>query len=156
MQRITLKILIASLTFIVGVGLATAWFYIRHRPLSLCSLSENPAPYVENIIRMRGELYVNPNGMIQLNGIECGLRSSAWADVSFTENPKLIEDLRQLSGGDNFAKADVVLTGKFTERKWHCFAARFEISDAHLEGASEVSVVNFPEQIKKEDARNGD
>jgi hypothetical protein len=109
MQRIILKIFTASLTFIIGMGFVAAWLYIRQRPLSLCSLSENPASYDGKFVHVQGELYVSPNGMIQLNGIECGLRSNAWSDISFRENPKLIEELRFLSRGDNFAKADVVL-----------------------------------------------
>lgn len=156
MRRITLKILIAALTFIVGVGFATAWLYIKYRPLSLCSVSETAALYDGKVVRVRGELYVSPNGVIQLNGTGCGLRSNAWADVSFRENPKLVEEIRQLGGGDNVAKAEVVLTGRFIDRKRSCFSAQFEISEANLESASEISIVNFPEEIKKEDARNGD
>ena len=153
MRRITLKILVASLTFIIGVGLASAWLEIRHDPLSLCSISANPTNYDGKLVRVRGDLYVSRSGVIQLNGIECGLRSNAWADVSFGTNPKLIEELRRLSDGNTFGKAEVVLTGKFTDRKRSCFAAQFEISEANIERASQVSIANFLEEIEKENAR---
>lgn len=144
------KLFIASLTFIIGVEIESDWVYIRSRPLSLCSFSDNSASYDGKIAHVSGELYVSANGMVQLNGIECGLRSNAWADVSFRENPKLIPELRQLSDADNFAKADVVLIGRVVDRKRSCFSAQFEISEAELERASNMSIVNFPEEIKKE------
>ncbi|MCA1612869.1 MAG: hypothetical protein LC800_01700 [Acidobacteria bacterium] len=155
MRRIPLKIFIAALTFMIGVGFASAWLHIRHRPLSLCSLSENPASYDGKIVRVRGELYVSPNGMVQLNGIECGLRSTGWADVKFKNSPQIADELRRLNEGDNVAKAEVVLSGKFEDRKRSCWTAQFEIGDADLERAAQISIVNFLEEIKKEDARNG-
>jgi hypothetical protein len=155
MRRLTLKILTASLTFIVGVGLATAWLSISPRPLPLCPVADHAALYDGKVVRVSGELYVSADGTATLNGPECGLQGNAWADVYFTENPKLIEELRQSSAGDDIAKAKVVLSGKFEEREHHCFSLRFKISEANLERASEISVVNFPAEIKKEDARNG-
>lgn len=153
-RRITLRILAASLTFAIGIGFASAWFYIRDRPLSSCSVTTNPAYYDGKLVRMRGELFVSSNGMIYLNGTECGLRSNAWTEVSFRANPPLIAELQQQISGDVVPKCEVVLTGTFKDRKRSCFTAQFEISGASLERASEVTVVNFPEEIQKEDALN--
>jgi len=154
MRRIILKILVVSLTVMIGVMVAATWRFFRNRPSSLCSLAGNPARYDKRVVRVRGELYVNPNGEVDLNGIECGLRSNAWADVNFRERPTLIDDLRRLSAGDSVAKTQVVLTGRFEDRQRSCWTFQFEISDAELERASQISVVNFPEEIKKEDGRN--
>jgi hypothetical protein len=135
---------------------SSAWPSFSRSPLSFCSISKNPIPFDGKIVRIRGNLYVSPNGMINLNGAECGLRSNAWADVSFRETPGLIEELRQLNAGDNCAKAEVVLTGKLKDRKQSCFSAQFAIIDANLERASSIEKVNIVEEIGIENAHTKD
>ena len=152
MRRLPVHILVGLLAFLIGVGLVMNVSHLWNRPFSMCRIAAEPAIHDQKIVRVRADLYVSPNGLVQLNGSECGLRSDAWADVAFISSPALIEELRQLADGENVAKTQVVLTGKFEDRHGSCFSARFAINEAELEQASQVSIVNFPEAIQKEDA----
>jgi hypothetical protein len=83
MQRFTIRVLVASLKFMIGSGLAFEWQFVRYRPLSLCSLTNNPDRFDRQTVRVRGELYVNPYGAILLKSMDSGLGSGDFAVVNF-------------------------------------------------------------------------
>ena len=152
MRRITHRILIAALTFMTGVGGVMLWS--PPPPFSLCDLSRDITihegkvvrVYEGRIVRVRGELSLSAWGDVHLLGSgervpgsgerECG--ESAF--VIFREEPKLIEEIRELNatwmyrGGS--AKADVVLSGRFESPQSSCPNDSFIISDAVLESST--------------------
>src|SRR4030095_6347272 len=113
MRRISFKILLASLTCLIGLGLAAAWPYFWNRPLSLCKIARNPARFDKRVLRVRGILYGSSGGVLLLKGVGCGAESDTWADVSLepqSEYQALADELQRLSSGDDFGRVEVVLT----------------------------------------------
>ena len=142
MRRITLPIFISSLTFLIGVGSARV-FLPTPAPLTppllrICDLSIDIARHDGKIVRVRGELSVGPLGAISLKGEgECG---EDWAGVYFRENLKLIGEMMESDAAKaykgGFAKANVVISGRFGDRKSSCPNDYVVIEDAVLESAS--------------------
>jgi hypothetical protein len=146
MRRIAFKILLASFTCLIGLGLAAAWSYFWNRPLSLCKIAGNPTRFDRQVLRVRGILYGSSGGVLLLKGIGCGVESDAWAEVSLepqSEYQALADELRRLSSGDDFGRVEVVITGKLEDRHQSCFSARFALSATTVEQMTPVSVVNF-------------
>ena len=156
MRRISFKILLASLTCLIGLGLAAAWPYFWNRPLSLCKIARNPARFDKRVLRVRGILYGSSGGVLLLKGIGCGVESDAWAEVSLepqSEYQALADELRRLSSGDDFGRVEVVLTGKLEDRHQSCFSARFALSATTVEQMTPVSVVNLFEERRSQSGR---
>ena len=152
MKRITLRILLASLACLVGVGSTAAWHYLRHRPLSLCEIASNPERFDGRFLRVRGALYGSSGGVLLLGDSGCSVESDAWAEVSLPPSGKyqaLSDELRRLSAGDDFGKVGVVITGEFVDRHKSCFAARYAISTDEVEQLTPVSVVNYFEEMNR-------
>jgi len=143
----TLRILIAALTCIIGIGGVLLWPTGPLPSLSLCDLSRNVSSYEGKVVRVRGELSVSAQGEVLLGvgervpgagGRECG----ASAVVFFRDHPGLIDELKELNatwmyrGGS--AKAGVVLSGRFEDRPDSCPSEEASdiIRDAVLEQLS--------------------
>lgn len=151
MRGIILRIIIASLTCLIGLGLTAAWLYVRHRPLSLCEIAGNPERFDGRVLRVRGALYGSPSGVLLLAGSGCGAESDAWAEVSLPSSGKyqaLADELRRLSSGDDFGKVEVVIIGQLGDRHKSCLAARYAITADKLEQLAPVSVVNSSEELE--------
>ena len=58
MKRISIRLIVAIITFVVGVAAASVWFlYLRPTPpLALCSVIKNRDSYISQDIRVRGIL----------------------------------------------------------------------------------------------------
>ena len=158
MRRIAFKILLASLTCLIGLGLAAAWSYFWNRPLSLCKIARNPTRFENRVVRVRGILYGSSGGVLSLNGIGCGVESDdALAEVSLETQSvayqALADKLRSLSSGDDFGRVEVVITGKLEDRHQSCFTARFALSATTMEQVTPVSVVNIFEVRRSESGR---
>jgi hypothetical protein len=152
MRRITLSVLLATLTCLIGLGLTVAWLHVWHRPLTLCEIASNPEQFDGRVLRVRGALYGSPGGVLLLGGGGCGAESDAWAEVSLPPSGRyraLADELRRLSSGDNFGKVEVVITGKVEDRHQSCFAARYAITADELEQVTPVSVVNPSEEMDR-------
>ena len=111
--------------------------------LSLCDLSRDINGHEGKVVRVNGELSLGALGAVLLIGSgertpgsgerECG----ETAVVYFREEPKLIEEIKELNttwmykGGS--AKAEVVISGRFGDRRSSCLNDSFVIEDAVLE-----------------------
>src|SRR5215208_1871648 len=103
MKRITLRLLLASLTCLMGVSSTVVWHYLRHQPLSLCGIASTPERFDGRVLRVRGSLYGSSGGVLILGDGGCGGESDAWAEVSLPPSDKyqaLSDELRRLSAGD--------------------------------------------------------
>ena len=134
------------LTFVIGVAGVVLWKTSPPPSLSLCDLPKNVADYEGRIVRVRGELSLGALGGVQLLGSGESVPGSGRrecyesAAVYFREEPKVIEEIKELSatwmyrGGS--AKADVVLSGRFEGPQSSCPNASGSIRDAVLESAT--------------------
>ena len=59
MKRISMRLIVAILTFIIGVVAASAWFVSRKPapPVTVCDLIRNPDVYASKSIRVRAVLF---------------------------------------------------------------------------------------------------
>ncbi|HEX6182683.1 MAG TPA: hypothetical protein VFZ44_02150 [Pyrinomonadaceae bacterium] len=149
MRRIVFKILLASLTCLIGLGLTSTWHRFVSRPLSLCEITRDPARYDGRVLRVRGPLYGSPGGVLLLRGAECSIESEAWAEVRLWrgEHAALADELTRLSRGDDYGRAEVVVTGTFEDRGQSCFSALYAISADEVEQLTPASAVNFFEEF---------
>src|SRR5688572_27624283 len=71
MKKLTIKVLIALLTFIIGVGAVMSWFLLGKnpvkesgpQPLPYCEVARNPELYHGKVIRVRATLSFGSGGM---------------------------------------------------------------------------------------------
>jgi hypothetical protein len=109
MMRIKFRILIALLTLLIGSGSEAVWDSVIRQPLSLCTLSENPAAYDGKTVRVRGNLLVSDKGIVALGEFGCGERSGVGAEVIFKSKRQLVERLRRLNSYDYWVRTEVVI-----------------------------------------------
>lgn len=123
--------------------------------VSLCRISRNPEPYNKQNVEITANLYSYSNGVIHLNGIECGPRSDAWASLEFdssfiptAKNEPFLEKIRDVKRQGEYNLAEVRLVGRIEDLERQCFGPRFVLYVTHIEQVSEISIGKIEDSMK--------
>ena len=134
MRRLTLRFIVASLTFIIGVTAAVIWFVYRtpsvetleYSPADVaeilnvpfCDLARDPDSYDEKIVRTQAIYFYNSENVALYNPT-CGIDDvDAWAvhDASYkvsAEMEKRLEEIFCSTRPCPSGKASVTVVGRF-------------------------------------------
>ena len=114
-------------------------------PVSLCEIADNPESHKNQIVNIRANLYSYSSGVMQLNGIECGPGSDAWASLEFDSSflptsitQQFLDDIGNVRQQGHYKLAEVVLTGRIVDLERACFGPRFILYATQLEQESEI------------------
>ena len=146
-RHIAMRVLVALLTFIIGLSVFALWNDFHRQRLSPCDSMLNSINSEQGLIRIRGMLYGSPDGRLTFNESEC---RGVWAAVEFdqsfeasTETRDFIVRLNNLAGGDRMARAEVILTGTFTTRDTQGNEPPFVMSTTALEQTGAISLISL-------------
>jgi hypothetical protein len=134
MRRLTLRFMVASLTFIIGVTAAVVWFAYRmpsvetleYSPADVaeilnvpfCDLARDPNSYDKQIVRTEAIYFANSENEALYNPT-CGFdHADAWVkfDASYKVNPEIDERLMEIfrpSRTSPAGEASVTVVGRF-------------------------------------------
>lgn len=151
-RRLYVTLLIGALA--IGI-LAALNLLHATSDVSLCRISRNPEPYNNQNVEITANLYSYSNGVMHLNGIECGPRSDAWAslefDSSFTPtamNEPFLEKIRDVKRQGEYNLAEVRLVGRIEDLERQCFGPRFVLYATDIEQVSEISIGKIEDSMK--------
>ena len=124
MKRLTYKIGIAILNFIVGIVATTMWFVPQKQPsgveptnVNFCDLVRNPDEYSQTVIRVEAILYFSDEENGVLYAEQCPSRALC-TDVAFdvrafTEAHDALESAYRYGDSRHSKRVKVVVVGKF-------------------------------------------
>ncbi len=151
-SRLYLALLTGALA--MSTPAALNWLHASSA-VSLCKISRNPEPYNNQDVDITANLYSYSNGVMQLNGIECGPRSDAWAtlefDLSFSPNninDPFLENIRDVKRQDEYKMAEVRAIGRIEDLERQCFGPRFVLRATHIEQVSKISIHGIEDGMK--------
>jgi hypothetical protein len=142
-NKVYIALLIVALA--IATNAALNW-YKTTSEVSLCEIALNPKSYDNQTVNLRGNLYCYSNGVMHLNGIECGPRSDAWATLELealnippAKTQPFLENIRAVKQQGEYKMAEVRVTGRIEDLKQHCFAPQFILYVTEIEQLSEIS-----------------
>ena len=150
MRKLTVKLLVAMLTFIIGISAATSWFFFGENQkkdsapalLPYCEVARNPETYHGKVIRVRATLSFGSDGMyvfedcdpvealaslVELEGSE-GVSSKAHHYVE-----EMLTDQTEVQ----VKKIDAIIIGRFDgENSTGCWAPKYRIAATNIQKVS--------------------
>ena len=148
-RRVYVALFIGPLA--IGIMAALNWLHATS-DVSLCKISVTPEAYNNQNVEITANLYSYSNGVLHLNGIECGLKSDAWANLEFDSsflptamNETFLENIRDVKQQGEFKMAEVRLRGRIEDLERRCFGPRFILYASELEHVSEISIGKIEE-----------
>jgi hypothetical protein len=160
MTQLTIKVLIALLTFTVGVGAVTSWLMLRKsplkessprplpsrefslQPLPYCEVARNPRLYHGKVISVRATLSIGSDGMYVFE--ECdpvsALASLVELEDSEGAGPKArnyVEEMLTDQTEFQVKKIDSIIVGRFDgEFSKGCWLPKYRIAATSIERVS--------------------
>ena len=150
MKRLTIKVLIGLLTFIVGVGAAMSWFLLKKnpakesgpQPLPYCEVARNPELHHGKVIRVRATLSLGSDGMYVIEDCDpvSALASLVELEGSEPSEPKARNYVAEmLTDQTEFEvkKLDTIIVGRFDGKfSKGCWRPKYRIAATSIEKVS--------------------
>ncbi|MDX6693007.1 MAG: hypothetical protein QOF02_610 [Blastocatellia bacterium] len=142
-KRLLYRLIAVSLAFVIGLGLTSIWK--ASRPMSLCELDANPAPYAGKTIRFRAVVTKTQNFILACSA--CGdTAAGASIDLDPSEVAKFPLPESFMSRDEANVRIyamDAVIVGTLdSDFGPGCFGPKFHISNARVE-----RVLSFSPQL---------
>lgn len=140
-----LRIVIMSLTFVLGVVINLTWFEISPPTVTLCDLAHHPDWYSGKVIRVEALARGIYEGIYIVDG-SCDSWDAA-AGVGIDRGYKLSPDVEAFINDSRpqIRKACIIVTGRFDPNaSMGCFGPRFGIDATSIELKSSVTFEPFP------------
>jgi hypothetical protein len=150
MKWLTVKVLVAVLTFLIGISAATSWFFFGKnrnkesapQPLPYCEVARNPDLYHGKVISVRATLSFGSGGMyvvedcdpvsalaslVELEGSEgVSSKASNYVDEMLTDQTEF-----------QVKKIDAIIVGRFDgENSRGCWAPKYRIAATSIQRVS--------------------
>jgi hypothetical protein len=126
MNRTTVKITAALLTFIIGVAAAALWLVSPRSPeedttpapLPYCEVARNPGQYHDQVIRVRATLSFGSGGMYVVDDCDPVSALSSLVEIDGSEGtfPKArnyVDEMLTDQTEVQIRKVEVIITGRF-------------------------------------------
>jgi len=149
MRRLTVKLLVALLTFIIGISAATSWFFFGNNQrkesapalLPYCEVARNPEPYHGKVIRVSATVSIGSGGMyiledcdpvealaslVELEGSEGASSAQNYVDEMLTDQTEF-----------QVKKMDAITVGRFNgQHSTGCWAPKYRIAATNIQKVS--------------------
>jgi hypothetical protein len=150
MTKLTAKLLIALLTFSVGIGAATAYFLLGKtpakesapQPLPYCEVARNPDLYHGKVIRVRANLSYGSDGMYVVEDCDPVSALASLVELEGSEHTgskarSYVEEMLMAQTEFQAKKIDVVIVGRFDgEFSPGCWLPKYRIAATSIEQVS--------------------
>jgi hypothetical protein len=150
MTKLTIKVLIALLTFTVGVGAVTSWLMFRKsapkdsspQPLPYCEVARNPGLYHGKVISIRATLSFGSDGMYVFEKCDpvSALASLVELEDSEGAGPKArnyVDEMLTDQTEFQVKKIDSIIVGRFDgEFSKGCWLPKYRIAATSIERVS--------------------
>ena len=160
MTRLTIKVLIALLTFTFGVGAAASWSMLRksppkeasHQPLPseefsllplpYCWVARNPGLYHGEVIRVRATLPIGPDGMYVFEDCAPVSALASLVELEGSEGAgararNYVDEVLTDRTGDQIKEIQTIIVGRFDgEFSTGCWRPKYRIVATSIEKAA--------------------
>ena len=160
MTQLTIKVLIALLTFTVGVGAVTSWLMLRKgapkesspqplpskefnlQPLPYCEVARHPGLYHGKVVRVRATLSFGSDGMYVFEDCDpvSALASLVELEDSEGAEPKArnyVDEMLTDQAEFQVRKIDSIIVGRFDgEFSTGCWLPKYRIAATSIEKVS--------------------
>ena len=150
MKRLTVKIAVALLTFIVGVTTAVFWFAYRNsskkdstlQPLPYCEVARNPEHYHGQVIRVRATLSFGSGGMYIVEDCDPVSALASLVEIegsggTFPKAGNYVDEMLTDQKEVQIKKVDAVIVGRFNgEFSRGCYAPAYHIAAQNIQVVS--------------------
>jgi hypothetical protein len=150
MNRLTVKVIIAVMTFTIGAFAAMSWFFIKRNlvkelsshPLPYCEVARNPERYNGKIIRVRATLSFGSDGMYVVEDCDPISALSSLVELEGSEGRSLkagnyVNEMLTDQTEFQIKKIDTIIVGQFDgEYSRGCWAPKYRIAATNIEKVS--------------------